>query len=563
MMPNRQSTLHSLRTLLLNTARCPRETMARTLIAAFGLAALSVSPASAREADCDALTSFEAEGVVVSEAVRDPEGFCRVAGTMDSYTGLDGNPYAIGFELRLPDDWNGDYVHQFNGGIDGVIVPATSPFNLARREETALGRGFAVVSSNAGHVLDAHPDQGVQGPTQFGYDFRARVNYGYGAVMRLDPVARRIVEAGYGDSIRHAYGVGRSNGGRHALVAAARMPDAFDGLLVGYPGFNLPKAAVQHAWDAQIFHELDPGIRQALTQDDLDTLSEGILDRCDGLDGLEDGLIFQWKQCQARFEPAELTCTADRTDGCLDAEKIAGLERMMAGPSTSTGEPLYSEWYWDSGFNSGNWRSWKLEGDERTGYMPRIIAMGAASLAQVFTTPPQAVGQQVDDLLDYLLAYDFDEDPALLRATTPDFPESSLDFMVPPGLYEDGFEAFRQAGGKMIVYHGLSDPVFSAKDTVDWFDGLPNREAFARLFLVPAMPHGHSAASPDDFDLLGPLVAWVENGTAPDRVEAAKVPETDGAEAVVRPLCAYPQTASYTGSDPADVDSFSCAPLEN
>src|SRR5690606_33114821 len=121
---------------------------------------------------------------------------------------------------------------------------------------------------------------------------------------------------------QYAYGLGRSNGGRHALVAAARMPEAFDGLLVGYPGFNLPKAAIQHAWDAQTLYGLSGDIRTSFSQDELDTISQTVLQQCDALDGLEDGIVFNWQQCQSQFDPDRMRCTADNAANCLPTEKV-------------------------------------------------------------------------------------------------------------------------------------------------------------------------------------------------------------------------------------------------
>ena len=504
------------------------------------------TPMAAWAQDCPTVTLDEPGLRLDSPTWSDHENACLLTGEMAEYEGQDGNAYVLRFEIALPQDWNGGFVHQFNGGVDGFVAPARGGFNVADPSQTALSRRYAIVSSDAGHAIDAHPDQGLQGPTRFGFDARARANYGHAAVATLDPVARRIVEAAYGAPIQHAYGIGRSNGGRHAMVAAARMPEAFDGLLIGYPGFNLPKAAIQHAWDTQIFHGLTGDVRTAFTQTELDAVATYILDRCDALDGLEDGMIFDMRACQAvlgAVTPAELT-----------PQKAEALEKIMDGPRTSLGTALYSDWYWDAGINSDNWRQWKLEGTaESLEYMPRIVALGAGSLAQVFSTPPVELGPTAQDMLDYLLAYDFDHDPTAIATTTDTFPESGLDAMLPPDL---DFTDFRAAGGKMIVFHGLSDPVFSAKDTVNWFRDTPRADSYARLYLVPNMPHGHSPAAPDDFDLLSALVNWVERGTAPGAVLAATRP--DHGEGVSRLLCPYPQITTYVADDPDRATSFSC-----
>ncbi|WP_128255728.1 tannase/feruloyl esterase family alpha/beta hydrolase [Falsirhodobacter deserti] len=524
----------------------------KTLLLATAVAAAGFAATAPAQEACPDISLEEPAGVRLDPVTRSDEAkACLVTGRMAEHQGQDGNSYAIRFEIALPDAWNGNFVHQFNGGADGNVVPARGGFNVAHPDQTALARGFAVVSSDAGHDMDAHPDQGLQGPSQFGFDATARADYGHAAVAKLDPVARRIVEAAYGAPIRYSYGIGRSNGGRHAMVAASRLPEAFDGFLVGYPGFNLPKAAIQHAWDAQIFHGLTGDIRTAFSQQELDVLSSGVLDQCDRLDRLEDGMIFAFQTCQAVFDPDRLACEGD---GCLPPAKVDALKRMMAGPHTTGGAPLYSGWYWDSGMNSANWRQWKLEGPEGAmDRMPRIVAMGSPTLAQVFSTPPVTLGTTAQDMLDHLLGYDFDRDPALLAATTEDFPESSLDAMIPPDL---SFAGFREAGGKMIVYHGISDPVFSAQDTVSWYRDAPRADSYSRLYLVPGMPHGHDPNAASDFDLLSALVNWVEHGVAPGAVEARTRPE-EGA-GVSRLLCPYPTTAIYVAGDPALATSFSC-----
>ncbi|WP_108260559.1 tannase/feruloyl esterase family alpha/beta hydrolase [Mangrovicoccus ximenensis] len=188
-------------------------------------------PVSAMAVDCGGLTADAPgpEGVRLTAAEpiapgeESPVAICRVRGTMAERTGTDGHAYALNFELSLPEDWNGNYVHQFNGGNDGAVKPATGALKSGTGETSPLARGYAVVSSDAGHNGDAFPEAGLAGGAAFGADFGARRMYGYGAVALLDPVARQAVEAFYGRAIDQAYGIGCSNGGRHAMVAAARM----------------------------------------------------------------------------------------------------------------------------------------------------------------------------------------------------------------------------------------------------------------------------------------------------------------------------------------------------
>ena len=161
---------------------------------------------------------------------------CQVSALTESRTSaVDGQNYAIRFEMRLPKTWNGRFFHQGNGGLDGSVLTATGASGGGPLTH-ALAQGFAVLSSDAGHTSAQNP--------AFGIDPQARLNYGYQAAAKLTPIARAIILAAYDRQADRAYFGGCSNGGRHAMVAASRMPESYDGYLVGAPGFNLPKAAV-------------------------------------------------------------------------------------------------------------------------------------------------------------------------------------------------------------------------------------------------------------------------------------------------------------------------------
>jgi feruloyl esterase len=122
--------------------------------------------------------------------------------------------------------------------------------------------------------------------------------------------------------------------------------------------------------------------------------------------------------------------------------------------------------------------------------------------------------------------------------------------------------SFTARGGRMIIYQGVSDPVFSMNDILDYYNhyagdngGIENARKAARLFLIPGMTHCAGGPATDEFDPLDALEKWVESGTAPERISATghAFPHR------TRPLCAYPQYASYNGSgDPEDEKNFAC-----
>ena len=521
------------------------------------------APAAAR-GDCAA--PLVPAGVAVLEETRpDPKGgprHCRILARMNERIGQDGRPYALSFELRLPDDWNGRFVHQFNGGNDGAVKPAFAGLMSGLRADNALGRRYAVVSSDAGHDGKAVTDAGLAGGARFGFDAQARRDYGYGAVAALNPVAEAMVEAFYGRPIAYSYGIGGSNGGRHAMVAAARMPGAFDGLLIGYPGFNLPRAALQHALDVQAAHRVNPDIRAAFSPEDMGKVAGAVLAACDGLDGLEDGLVADLAGCQAAFDPDALL------DAGLSAAQTGALKAMHAGPRGPNGEQLYSDWAWEPGIAGANWRFWKLESTvppwEK---MPIIAVMGAASLAQIFTTPPTAVGGTPAELQDYLLGFDIAAEAGKIDATAEGFPESAMEFMTPPGADDPVLAEFRKAGGRMLIFHGSADPVFSVLDTVRWYERLDaNNDGaaaeFARFYPAPGMNHGPKGPTAEEYDLLTPLVNWVEKGRAPGplvaKVGAGNEEAPKALRGAERLLCPWPAVARYKGGDPAAAASFAC-----
>jgi feruloyl esterase len=242
--------------------------------------------------------------------------------------------------------------------------------------------------------------------------------------------------------------------------------------------------------------------------------------------------------------------------------------RIHGGPRNSAGEQLYAPWPWDTGISSPDWRFWKLESTVPPWEnQPLIAVMGAGSLAQVFTTPPTEVAGDPSSLQSFLEGFDFDEDAPKIDATSEAFPESAMAIMTPPSSDDPTLAAFKGAGGKMLIHHGTSDPVFSFLDTVDWYETLmandPDAADFVRLYAVPGMPHGPGGIAPDQFDMLSVLVAWVEEGETPGPLVATLRRDRDGMPEELagdtRLLCPWPAVAVTDGEADADrVESFRC-----
>ena len=488
---------------------------------------------------------------------------CRVTGRMAEYLSpVDGKTYAIAFEMRLPKAWNGRFWHQGNGGIDGSVVTATGALGGGPLT-SALLQGFAVLSSDAGHANS-------QGGPAFGLDPQARLNYGYQAVGTLTPMAKALIAVAYGKGPDRSYIGGCSNGGRHTLVAAARYAADYDGFLAGAPGYNLPLAALANMFGAQQYATVatgdpttPPGLETAFTAAERRTVANAVLARCDALDGVADGLVQDTRACQRRFKLQRdvPTCTGERDGSCLTQAQKKVVAAIFRGATTSTGERFYAGFPFDAGVGGGGIPFWEFTA-------PLVLDSGA--VGTIFKVPPST-----DPLTNgpaFTLGSDIGELLAQLFTTDATYTESAMQFMTPPDA--SNLSDLRERGAKIMVYHGVSDPIFSMEDTEAWFNRLgrdsggPAR-SFARLYAVPGMGHCSGGPATDQADFITPLVAWVEQGQAPEAIVAqargpgnpggtnAEVPAGWAADRT-RPLCPYPTVARYQGGDVERAESFAC-----
>jgi feruloyl esterase len=494
---------------------------------------------------------------------------CVIEGRLNERTSpVDGKQYAIGFEMRLPTQWNGRFFYQANGGLDGFVTPAYGNILGGGPRTNGLQKGFAVLSSDAGHAFDrSNP---VIGGATFGLDPQARLDYGYNAVAQLAPMARALMTAYYGRTADRAYLVGSSNGGRHGMVAAARDQGGFDGILVTTPGYRLPLAAVTQVWDAQQFATVARArkpdgvadLETSFTPAEMQVLSDAILARCDALDGARDGLVGDLAGCQRAFDPLRdiASCPGDAGEHCLSGSRKQVLARVFAGPG------FYPGMAWDPGVRGRNWREWK--------YVNSVGPRDAIALAFVFTTPPmspQVVSGGGTTVPDYALRFDKDSDGRKVYAREGVYTQSAMEFMTPPE--PTVMRSFVARGGKIIVAHGSADPVFSVLDSIRWYEGFVQqhgpRQDSARLYPIPGMNHSSGGPAADQFDLVDGLVAWVERGVAPQAVVASvrgadsnlpnpEIP-ADWSPRRTRLLCPWPQVARYRGSgDVESAASFQC-----
>ena len=485
---------------------------------------------------------------------------CQVVGKMNQRTSaVDGNSYAIGFEMRLPNAWNGRFFYQANGGIDGSVGTATGGVSGGPGLTNALNMGFAVISSDAGHL-------GSQGPN-FGVDPQARLDYGYHAAATLTPMAKSAIKTAYGKAPDRSYFGGCSNGGRHTMVAATRQPEQYDGYLVGDPGFRLPLAAIANiaAYQGYATVATNPSdVSTGFTQAERTLVSNAVLAKCDALDGAADGLVQDTGACQAAFnlDRDVPTCSGARDGTCLSAAQKLVIAKRFSGETTSAGAKFYSSWPFDAGIGGSGVPFW-------TFFAPQVLDSGAVGI--IWQVPPENPATFVGP--NFALTASVDTMLAKVQATNATYTESALSFMTPPRPSD--LSTLKNRGAKLMLYHGTSDPIFSSDDSTAWYEALRGANGgdaanFARFYRVPGMNHCSGGPATDQFDMLTPLVNWVEKGVVPDSVVASArgAGNAGGANTDVpaswsatrtRPLCPYPKVARYNGSGSIEsAASFTC-----
>lgn len=465
---------------------------------------------------------------------------CIVQGRINPRIGVNDTPFAIGFELRLPTKWSGRFFFQGGGGNDGSFSRAIG--SIANGGRPALSRGFATVKTDGGHTGAL--------ASMFGFDPQARIDHAYNAFDKTAVTAKAIIAFYYGKMPDKSYFAGCSGGGRQGMMFTQRFPEYFDGVIASAPAMSVATgASISVAWESIAYDSIAPTdaegntiLSQAFSNADLALVSNAILDACDGTDGLIDGLINNREKCT--FDPWVLECAGTKETTCLSSEQVNALEKGFGGPFNSCGEPLYINWPWDAGISAAGWRQWKLGTSPTATPNSLFFLLMQDAIRNEFFTPPEPAFSILD--------FDFDTDPARMQAFGEIY-----------DTWQDAeIAAYRDHGGKLLIFHGVSDPIFSANESIDYYErlvaanhGPVKAGAFARLFLVPGMVHCGGGPSTDLYDSLSAMINWVENEIAPDRIIAAG----SAFPGWTRPLCPYPKYGHYTGKGSIeDADNFVC-----
>jgi feruloyl esterase len=458
--------------------------------------------------------------------------FCRIeafaAPSSDSH---------IGIEVWLPDasNWNGKFLAAGNPGFIGSL----SSGGLAE----IMQRGYVAAGTDTGHVDAA---AGAQNPNA-GFEWAIGhpekwADWGHRAVHEMAVLTKKLAQSYYGKPIQHSYWNSCHNGGNQGLNEAQRYPDDFDGIVAGDPAFwisHVQPGSLYISWVALKDGVNGPGY---VPPAKITMLNKAVIEACDTIDGLKDGLIEDPTKC--KFDPASLQCKGADAPSCLTAGQVDTVKKIYAGAKFKDGTPIYS------GFEPGSELNWNfmIEKDPFSVNINYFKGM-------VFQDPKW----------DFR-TFDVDRDTRLGIERT--------------GKYVDGnspdLKAFKKAGGKLIIVSSWNSLALPPRQVQEYYKsvekvmgGAAKTQDFARLFAVPG-----SGGCPgfmmnvEDFNAFDAMTRWVEKGEAPEKIIYSHR-ESGGAAAGMgragkvyrtRPVCAYPKVSKYKGSgDINDAANFTCA----
>jgi feruloyl esterase len=438
--------------------------------------------------------------------------------------------------------------------VRGTIAPADSivirlPINGWTQRYVQTGCGGLCGSSNIsypqastcppiadGTVASATTDMGHQGLNDGSWaadNPQALIDFAYRGMHVTSQVAKAVITRFYGKRPAFSYFDGCSDGGREALMEAQRYPDDFDGIAAGAPANNIAvQNTFHHAWN--VLTNKDKDGRFILLASKLPLIHASVIAACDGLDGLEDGLLDDPRRCD--FDPKTIVCQSGQASStCLTPAEAGVVRRLHDGAVDAKGHRLEPE----VAHEWGSELEWTL-------FVPS--AQGQTSFSENIAL----------SFLRYL---------AYLNVADPTYQLADLDFSVPSfwqavqassymAALDPDLGPFQRSGGKLLLWHGWNDQHISPQSTLAYYDALRNTmgpskvDRFAKLYLFPGVAHCGGGAGPNSFDILTPVMAWVESGKPPARIVAANI--TGGTVTRTRPVYPYPTVARYDGTGSID-----------
>lgn len=413
---------------------------------------------------------------------------------------------------------------------------------------SAVNDGYSAATTDGGHSGGTADDTA---PSHWALLSPGNLNlplvYDFASVALSDlaVIGKAITESYYGRKPDYSYWTGCSTGGRQGLMLAQRYPDLYDGILAVAPAINWDTFLVTEYWPQQVMNQL--GVYPPPCE--MAAFTKAAIAACDGLDGLEDGVVTNANACQ--FDPysvvgKETTCE-DGTTQVFTSEGARVAEVTWTGLVDPSGK---RQWY---GLN----KDADLSG----------IA-GTVALADNSSFEGAPFRHSVD-WIQWFVA----RDPSfeISNLTNEEYfgilHQSRNQFSSVVGTSDPDLSLFKTLGKKMITWHGLADDVIFPNGTEDYYkrvsEEIPDVHDFYRIFEAPGIGHCSGGPGAQPVGELDALVKWVEHGEAPDTLLAVNTTLSGGAKTPSnvhpsRKLCAWPKVQKYNGGDPAAAKSFDC-----
>jgi hypothetical protein len=574
-------------------------------------------------ASCADLATLSAAGfpvpnTVITSAVDTPATAtlperCIVNGYVNRHLSpVDNCMYQDGFQVQLPlpPNWNGRFMFQGGGGSEGSVPTATGTNSGSAGSNFGIKNGYAVASQDGGHensdLNSPTCDSGYGNANEFYLDPLGTIGQAYQSLEVTALNAKYLINQYYGNGADHSYWVGCSTGGRQGMAMSETFPQYFDGIVAGDPVYDLQAIQLGSIWGIQNILNVyetatpplpsltfapgpapeaaEPIVGAAFPPSDQSLFETTLLQACDALDGVTDGVIDDMPACKAKFDPSSATytdyagalgpantiyplqCPGAKNATCLSSAQIQAIKNIHQGARTSGGQTIQAPagaaapdhvdntvqgYAYDGGFMTTVGVPSRNIGT--TSSPPGFFGAGLVQFPYAFISPANPTYNSLN--------FNLNTDSGLLSTSTPIITNStSLDI-----------SKLVNYGHKIIWYHGASDPgppflgtLRYYQQMADQFGGLSNAQNFSRLYPVPNMDHCTGGATTDQFDMLTPLVNWVEKGTPPAGIPATGVNFNATTYQVVgnyitdtfvnaptarsRLLCPFPQQARFTGS---------------
>ena len=489
----------------------------------------------------------------------------------------------IGIEVWLPSaaNWN-KRVHVLGGGgcsrEGGNVISVTV---LGGTRASTVGESPAGIATDEGAV-SAMTDTGhTVNDCSFGMNPDGLVNtagwmdFSRRSLHELMTKTKALATAYYGSAPRYMYFEGFSTGGRQAQTIAQVYPTDVNGLLAGAPAMNWNLFSIAGDYPSLVYQRELNGV--ALTAGQRTLMGNAAINACDMVGGLHLGYILDPSTC--RYDPTKdpvVLCAAsggtNSTADCVTPQQ-ARVQNMIWYGQTSDGSvpspdvdngwsvQLRSPQRW---YGHARGATDGTAGGSPFGIMLDYLALvlGNSKIAAPSFVNATANGENAYKDLTYAqLSAASDHGEAL----SPQFGDINTN--------NPDLTALKNSGTKLLHYHGLADNLIPPQGSIHFYDlaasrmgGLSGIQNYYRLYLVPSMSHGLNNGStnnvnpplPTHAQLYQALTDWVEKGIVPAQIDISNS-ATGTVPAKSRPICPYPQKATYRSGDPNTAASYSCS----